>query len=156
MKRRTARENAFYAAFSATFDGMDIAEIIAQSREEGENEVDEFGQQLVCGYFDHAAEIDALIEGHLKGWAMARLPRVSLTALRLALSEMLYLPQSFTSVAINEAVELAKKFGGDEDYQFVNGLLGAIAREKGLGQELPEQPEENMEEAAGEAKGSDE
>lgn len=135
MKRRTARENAFYAAFSATFGGMDIAEVIAQGREEEENPVDEFGEKLICGYFDHAQEIDALIEQHLKGWTMARLPRVPLTALRLALSEMLYLPESLPSVAINEAVELTKKFGGDEDYQFVNGILGVIVREKGLSAE---------------------
>lgn len=138
IKRRVARENAFYAAFSATFGGADVAEVIAIGHELQENEVDEFGQQLVCGYFDHAEEIDKLIEEHLKGWTLNRLPRVSLTALRLALSEMLYMPNALPAVAINEAVELTKKFGGDDDYQFVNGVLGVIAREK----QLPDEPAE--------------
>lgn len=132
MKRRTARENAFYAAFSATFGGMDIAQIIQEGREEGEYPVNEFGEKLICGYFDHAQEIDQLIEQHLKGWTIARLPKVSLTCLRLALSELLYLPENTPSVVINEAVEITKRFGGDEDYQFVNGILGVIVREKGL------------------------
>ena len=141
MKRRTARENAFFAALSATF-GENIDEVIAQSRELEENPVDEFGQQLLTGYFDHSQEIDQLIEDHLKGWTIARLPRVSVTALRLALSEMLYMPDSLAGVAINEAVELTKRFGGADDYQFVNGVLGAIAREKGLSQDGAESEQE--------------
>ena len=56
----------------------------------------------------------------------------SLTVLRLALAEMLYGDEKKPGVVINEAVELTKKYGADEDYQFVNGLLGAVAREKGL------------------------
>ena len=61
-----------------------------------------------------------------------RLPRVSLTVLRLALAEMLYGDEKKVGVVINEAVELTKKYGADEDYQFVNGLLGTVAREQGL------------------------
>lgn len=132
MNRRTARENAFYAAFSASFSGGDIAQIIAQSRETSDHEVDAFGEKMVCAYFDHAAQIDGEIRAHLRNWTMERLPRVSLTAMRLAVSEMLYMPESPASVVINEAVELVKRFGGEEDYQFVNGVLGAIAREKKL------------------------
>ena len=67
-----------------------------------------------------------------------RVPRVSLVALRLALAEMLYGDEKKPGVVINEAVELTKKYGADEDYQFVNGLLGTVAREQGLDAE-PEQ-----------------
>ena len=80
---------------------------------------------------DHAAELDEIITAHLKGWTLARVPRVSLVALRLSLAEMLYGEEQKTGVAINEAVELVKKYGADNDYQFVNGLLGAVARERG-------------------------
>ena len=73
-----------------------------------------------------------MIRSHLRSWTMERLPRVSLTVLRLALAEMLYGGENKPGVAINEAVELAKKYGADEDYQFVNGLLGVVAREQGL------------------------
>ena len=73
---------------------------------------------------DLHAELDEIITAHLKGWTLARVPRVSLVALRLGLAEMLYGEEQKTGVAINEAVELVKKYGADNDYQFVNGLLG--------------------------------
>ena len=76
-----------------------------------------------------------IITAHLKGWTLSRVPRVSLVALRLALAEMLYGDEQKPGVAINEAVELVKKYGAEDDYQFVNGLLGAVARERG---ETPE------------------
>ena len=57
---------------------------------------------------------------------MERIPRVTITILRLAIAEMLYGPEHKPSVAINEAVELTKKYGAEEDYQFVNGLLEAL------------------------------
>ena len=72
-------------------------------------------------------------------WTMERLPRVSLTILRLAVAEMLFGGENKPGVAINEAVELTKKYGADEDYQFVNGLLGAVARDHGLDAEQAEQ-----------------
>ena len=79
--------------------------------------------------------MDDLISAHLRNWTMERLPRVSLTVLRLGLAEMLYGDEQKPGVAINEAVELVKKYGAEDDYQFVNGLLGAVARERG---ETPE------------------
>ena len=97
-----------------------------------EHPVDVFGQRLLKSYYDHTAEVDDLIRDHLRNWTMERLPRVSLTVLRLALAEMLYGDERKPGVVINEAVELTKKYGADEDYQFVNGLLGAVAREQGL------------------------
>ena len=86
----------------------------------------------------HADEIDALIGAHLKGWTLARVPRASVVALRLALAELLYGEEQKPGVAINEAVELVKKYGAETDYQFVNGLLGTVARERGAaGEEDP-------------------
>ena len=96
---------------------------------------DAFANQLLAAMNDHAAELDEIITAHLKGWTLSRVPRVSLVALRLALAEMLYGDEQKPGVAINEAVELVKKYGAEDDYQFVNGLLGAVARERG---ETPE------------------
>lgn len=129
LSRRQGRERAFLLAFSATFDDEDVPGLIAQSRELEENALDAFGEQLILGYYDHREEIDAQIKGRLRGWTMNRISRVSLCALRLALSEMLYGDEKLPGVAINEAVELTKKYGGEDDYQFVNGVLGAISRE---------------------------
>ena len=132
LTRRTARENAFLAAFASTFDNAMPEDVIALNNELGENRVDEFGRKLIDDYYEHSAEINDMIRDHLKGWTIDRSPRVSLTVLRLALSEILYGEEKLPSVTINEAVELTKKFGGNEDYQFVNGLLGSVVRELGL------------------------
>ena len=132
LTRRTARENAFLAAFASTFDNAMPEDVIALNNELGENRVDEFGCKLIDDYYEHSAEINDMIRDHLKGWTIDRIPRVSLTVLRLALSEILYGDEKLPSVTINEAVELTKKFGGNEDYQFANGLLGSVVRELGL------------------------
>ena len=132
LTRRTARENAFLAAFASTFDNAMPEDVIALNNELGENRVDEFGRKLIDDYYEHSAEINDMIRDHLKGWTIDRIPRVSLTVLRLALSEILYGEEKLPSVTINEAVELTKKFGGNEDYQFVNGMLGSVVRELGL------------------------
>ena len=148
MPRRQARENAFLLAFAQTFGELPLEEALDANREKDEEHpVDGFGACLLRAYYDHSAEVDDLIRAHLRGWTMERIPRVSITVLRLAIAEMLYGAEHKPSVAINEAVELAKKYGAEEDYQFVNGLLGSVARESGLAdaddgapQEEPAQP----------------
>ena len=136
LPRREARENAFLLAFSQTFGDVPLQEALDTNNECG------FGQRLLSAYYSHSAEVDDLIRDHLRNWTMERLPRVSLTVLRLALAEMLYGDERKPGVVINEAVELTKKYGADEDYQFVNGLLGAVAREQGLDTELVESEEQ--------------
>ena len=70
-----------------------------------------------------------MIRPRLKNWTLERLPRPSRTLLRLAITEMRFSgAQDVDSIVINEAVELAKKYGSDGDYQFINGVLGSIAR----------------------------
>ena len=133
LPRREARENAFLLAFSQTFGDIPLAEALSNHAEnDEEHPVDAFSRLLLNAYYDHSAEVDDEIRAHLRNWTMSRLPRVSLTVLRLALAEMLYGDEKKVGVVINEAVELTKKYGADEDYQFVNGLLGTVAREQGL------------------------
>ena len=127
LTRRESREMAFLTAFAATFEPEEPT-----VPAEDHAAPDAFANQLLAAMNDHAAELDEIITAHLKGWT---LPRVSLVALRLALAEMLYGEEQKPGVAINEAVELVKKYGADDDYQFVNGLLGSVARERG---EAPE------------------
>ena len=128
LPRREARENAFLLAFSQTFGDVPLAEALTNHAEnDEEHPVDGFSKLLLNAYYDHSAEVDDEIRAHLRNWTMERLPRVSLTVLRLAIAEMLFGGENKPGVAINEAVELTKKYGADEDYQFVNGLLGAVA-----------------------------
>ena len=126
LTRRESREMAFLTAFAATFEPEEPT-----VPAEDHATPDAFANQLLAAMNDHAAELDEIITAHLKGWTLPRVPRVSLVALRLALAEMLYGEEQKAGVAINEAVELVKKYGAEDDYQFVNGLLGAVARERG-------------------------
>ncbi|WP_295339172.1 transcription antitermination factor NusB [uncultured Subdoligranulum sp.] len=126
LTRRESREAAFLTAFAATFE----PETPSLPADTEQVETDIFARQLLAAMNNHAEDLDAIIEKHLKGWTLSRVPRVSLVALRLALAEMLYGEEQKPGVAINEAVELVKKYGADNDYQFVNGLLGTVARER--------------------------
>src|SRR5699024_10210 len=107
LTRRESREAAYLTAFAATFE----PEAPALPEDAEPPQGDAFTAQL-------------------KGWTLNRVPRVALVALRLALAEMLYGEEQKPGVAINEAVELVKKYGAESDHQFVNGLLGTVARER--------------------------
>lgn len=131
MKRRQARENTFIALFEISF-GASAKEVIEFSRtEDSEFRIDEFGEDLLNMYQLHADEVDKAIESKLTGWNVDRLPKVNLAVLRLAVTEMKFGEPDMDSIAINEAVELTKKYGSPDDYQFVNGVLGSLAREEG-------------------------
>lgn len=132
ISRRKARENAFIAMFEYSFGG-EMEEIIATGRENEEYGVDAFGEALLQYYVAHADEVDAAIESKLaKGWKVGRLPRTNLAVLRLAVTEMRSGSEDgeeMDSIVINEAVELAKTYAADDDYQFVNGVLGSLSRQ---------------------------
>lgn len=74
-------------------------------------------------------EIDSLLGSISEHWAVSRMPLVDRNILRLATYELLHLSDTPTSVAINEAVELAKVYGGDDSSKFVNGVLGRVAEQ---------------------------
>ncbi len=74
--------------------------------------------------------IDEVINASARGWKTSRMSKVDLTILRLAVYEVKYDDRIPTGVAINEAVEIAKRFGGDESASFINGILGKIARDQ--------------------------
>jgi N utilization substance protein B len=86
---------------------------------------EKYGQILA-----HLGEIDDLLNDTSKGWKTKRMNRVDLTALRLAVYEMRYDEDVPVGVAINEAVELAKRFGGETSGSFVNGILGKLAHQE--------------------------
>ena len=91
LPRREARENAFLLAFSQTFGDIPLAEALSNHAEnDEEHPVDAFSRLLLNAYYDHSAEVDDEIRAHLRNWTMERLPRVSLTVLRLAVAEMLF------------------------------------------------------------------
>ncbi|MBR0374844.1 MAG: transcription antitermination factor NusB [Mogibacterium sp.] len=80
---------------------------------------------------EHIGEIDHILADNLDGWVVNRLPKADLAILRLSICEMLYMEDIPTAVSINEAVELAKKYGEDKSYAFINSVLGKISRSIG-------------------------
>ncbi len=129
MTRHESRQEAFCLLFEKTFTDMDIDEIIQGATETRELSVNDFTLQLAKGTVEHLDEIDALIESKLKNWKLSRISKVSLSILRMAVYELKYLADVPASVAINEAVELAKQYASEDDYSFVNGVLGNVAKE---------------------------
>jgi N utilization substance protein B len=128
MTRRESRETAFALLFENTFtdEGM---ETVIDNAVEGETlSPDAFAVSLAVGAANAQEELDKRIEGASHKWSVSRISRVALSVMRLSLYEILYLEDIPTSVSINEAVELAKKYGGDEDAAFVNGVLGGIVK----------------------------
>jgi N utilization substance protein B len=94
------------------------------------DEVKEFAIRLRDGVIAHLSEIDALIKKSTKGWTLERMAVVDRNILRAAICEMLYFTDIPPKVAINEAIEIAKKYGSEESGQFVNGILDKILKEE--------------------------
>jgi N utilization substance protein B len=78
---------------------------------------------------EHMDELDALIDAASEHWDVGRISKVDLAILRVATAEIKHMPDIPVGVSVNEAVELAKKFGGDGSFRFINGVLGKIVRE---------------------------
>lgn len=131
MTRRQLREMIFKMLFGVEFH--DVSEMPEQMKVYGEAEEAwdvEDGAYITTKCDDivaHLEEIDEAINEVAEGWKTSRMGKVDLTLLRLAVYEMKYDEDVPEGVAINEAVELAKKYGTDESPAFVNGILGKLA-----------------------------
>ncbi len=133
MGRRQVREQLFKLLFRVEFnEPEDMGEQEALFFEE-EIKLEEAERTEIEGKFDTIVEnltkIDAALNEKTTGWTTDRMGKVDLTILRLAVYEITMDEQVPTSVAINEAVELAKKYGGDESPAFINGVLAKFAKE---------------------------
>ena len=91
----------------------------------------DYAAELAQGVADHSAEIDAMIRKVSEHWRLERMPRVDRNILRLSAYELMYLPDVPRRVTLNEAIELAKRYGGEGSPGFVNGVLDRIASEMG-------------------------
>lgn len=131
MTRREIREHIFLMLFRKDFydaEGLTqqinlyIADLKKPSEEEHLYLTDRFQSIL-----SKLGEIDAMLSEAASGWRLSRIGKVELTILRLAVFEMKYDDDIPVKVAINEAVELAKRFGGDDSPSFINGVLAKLA-----------------------------
>ena len=128
MTRRQARELALQTLFSIEIGKHDpqaaLDEALARP---GLGEERGFVRDLVLGTLDHASESDEVIAPLLQDWTLERIPTVDRLILRMAVHEMQHRPETPRVVAINEAIELAKKYSTEDSGRFVNGVLANVA-----------------------------
>lgn len=128
MTRSESREQAFLLNFETLFSDLGIEEIIACAGEIRDFKVSGFAKDLVCYTYNNREQINETISSFTKNWDMKRISKVSLAVLQLAVGEIMQFNDIPVSVTINEAVELCKKYGGDDDFSFVNGILGSYVK----------------------------
>ncbi len=129
MTRHEARELAFVLIFEKSFqEDVSIVELIENALELEIFPTNAFAENLAKKVYANLDEIDALINENLVGWSAKRISRVSRAILRLAVCELLYSENMPVGVAINEAVEIAKKYATADDASYVNGVLGTVAK----------------------------
>lgn len=133
MTRRQARETIFALLYEADFQkDTPYTEIYSKAIEDREFEENSYVRATFFGMETALPELDALIAEHAVGWKTDRLSRVSHAIMRLCIYEMLYSDDVPAAVAINEALELAKTYDHEKAPAFINGIVNAIARQKGL------------------------
>ncbi len=129
-QRTAARRAALALLYTSEITEEHATAIAEEGRAlEEAGPLSDYAQRLVRGVESHVAMIDKQLASTSENWSVHRMPIVDRCILRLAVYEMMFVDEVPTSVCINEAIELAKDFGGeDESPRFINGVLGRIAR----------------------------
>jgi len=144
MKRTTAREIAVRLCFALSENPSDPQELLSRTFDDeyyaslqpedelyktkpGKKQLD-YISRLVTGISEHSAELDGYIEKYAVGWKFGRISRTAAAVMKLAMYEVLYMPDIPDNAAINEAIELAKSYEPPETVSFINGILGSFFR----------------------------
>lgn len=142
MSRQQAREDSFKMLFEAKIMGTSAEELLAKFDETlGDGDIweqksvkkrdAEYMSRVLRGIEENEAELNRAITPYLKRWKIERLAKVNIAILQLAFYEALYMDDIPPGVAANEAVELAKKYGGEDAPAFINGVMRSLIRENG-------------------------
>jgi len=134
MRNRTkAREHALQMLYQMDIRHLRPEDVLAEFWQEQAplEEVKTFAERLFMGAAEHLASIDALISSHADNWNLKRMAVIDRNILRLGVYELLHAADVPPKVCINEAIELAKRFGDAESGKFVNGILDAIHKASG-------------------------
>ncbi len=129
MSRREIRDSAFKLIFEQLLRDDDIQELYEIAEEIEEITVNDEVRKMVDGTLEHSEELDNIISSYSKSRKLARISKLNLAILRLALYEALYDENTPVNAAINEAVILANTYTYSEDASFINGVLGAFSRD---------------------------
>ena len=132
MTRKEAREYCFKLMFEYEVQKNSFEELMACFDEYAENpgKQREYVERVVSACLENRAAIDEIIETNSNGWKLGRLPKVTLSALRVAVCEILYMEDIPDGIAINEAVEIAKIYHDEKNGKFVNGILSSVLKTK--------------------------
>ena len=146
MIRNTAREIAIHLSYELSFSDLPVEELLRRRltpeafaalaeeeplyQETPNAKQAEYIRRLVKGVAEHGAELDGYIARYAKGWNFARIPLVASAIMRVAMYEILYMPDIPAAASINEAVEIAKKYETPETVKFINGILGSFLRQE--------------------------
>ena len=135
MQRSAMRELAFELIYAIEIQkniDEDMLELFFENNEIKEQDVKNYLKKIKDGLEEHKSEIDELIIHNLKqNWSLNRISKINLSLIKLAIFEMLYLDLPY-KVAINEAIELSKKYADEQSPVFINGILASIVKEKKL------------------------
>jgi len=132
--RRKGRELALQALYQIEITRDTSAEAVELflSHFEGNARAKDFARELVFGVMGQRAEIDRRIEQSTENWKLGRLAKVDLVLLRMATYELLFCPDIPANVSLDEAIEIAKRFGTGDSPAFINGVLDQVARASGI------------------------
>jgi len=130
--RRKARILAFQTLYSWDInqDSIDNLLDFSWKKDEQNTEIAGFAKLLVAGTVENISSIDKLVKDNIRNWDFDRLAKVDLAILRIAVFEIIYQEDVPDGVSINEAIEIAKSFGTDDSYKFINGVLDNIKKAK--------------------------
>ena len=128
MKREDIREKTMQLVYqmdiTGDFEVADLSIVEENVKAAGKKQAAE----TLAAVQDHHEEIDKIISDNLDSWALERIAKTDLAILRTAVAEMFYVESIPVGVSINEAVELAKKYGDERSFAFINSVLGKISR----------------------------
>jgi N utilization substance protein B len=121
MRRSDQRRDAVFANYQRDVTGRALEDLLGEARP--------LTRELAEGVDGHREELDDVIAAHAKGWTVDRIAPLDMNVMRVALYEMEF-TETPAEVAIDEAVEIAKEFCGADAPKFINGILGAVVRER--------------------------
>jgi N utilization substance protein B len=130
--RRKARILAFQALYAWDASGVPASELLTfswlgdEKAASLDDELKTFAGLIVSGALENMAEVDKAIAAHLEHWTFERLKRVDVAILRMAVYSILYQNDIPAQITIDEAIEIAKEYGAEDSYRFINGVLDAI------------------------------
>ena len=128
--RTKARKRALDVLYAAEMRGQDPVDELEAAIAAGEGPTNPYTESLVRGVVEHQARIDELLASYSERWSLERMPAVDRSALRIGAFELLYSDEVPDAVAVTEAVTLVRNLSTDDSPSFVNGILGAMLRDR--------------------------